>query len=52
MCMSIYQRVKEYMSQFSYLSEEEFNKMFIDIYNKELSKTPPPKLDSKGKMRK
>lgn len=40
------------MSQFSDLDEESFSKMFIDIYTKELSKTPPPKLDSKGKNRK
>ena len=40
------------MSQYTSLSDEEYTKMFIDIYTKELSKTPPPKFESKGKRRK
>ena len=49
--MSIYEKVKQYMNQFYHLPEDEFNKMFIDVYTKELSKTPPPKFESKGKQR-
>lgn len=49
--MSIYEKVKEYMSSYTHLSDDEFSKMFIDIYTKELSKTPPPKFESKGKQR-